>query len=143
MATSTVIAQIKLQIQGGNANPTQAGPSLGQHGLNIMDFCNQFNSQTKDKSDMIYPVVIDVYENRSFSFIIKTPPAAILIKKTINIEKGSGSSLKEKVGKISQDQLEEIAKIKMQDLNTDNIENAKKIIAGTAKNMGIEIENLQ
>lgn len=142
MAVKKVIAQIKLQIQGGNANPTQAGPSLGQHGLNIMDFCNQFNNQTSDKSDLIYPVVIDVYENRSFSFVIKTPPAAILIKKTINIEKGSGSSLKEKVGKITQIQLEEIAKTKIQDLNTNDIKQAKKIIAGTARNMGVEVEEV-
>ena len=135
------ISQVKLQIQAGKANPTPPiGPALGQHGVNIMDFCNQFNNQTKDKDDLIYPVIIDIYQDRSFKFIIKTPPAAILIKSKLNLEKGSKDSLKEKVGILTQDQLEDIAKTKIPDLNTDNIEQAKKIIAGTAKNMGVTIK---
>jgi large subunit ribosomal protein L11 len=135
------ITQVKLQIQAGKATPTPPiGPALGQHGVNIMDFCNQFNNQTKDKGDLIYPVVIDIYKDRSFKFIIKTPPAAVLIKSLLNINKGSKESLKEKVGTLTQSQLEEIARIKIPDLNTDDIEQAKKIIAGTARNMGIVIK---
>jgi large subunit ribosomal protein L11 len=135
------ISQVKLQIQAGKATPTPPiGPALGQHGVNIMDFCNQFNNQTKDKGDLIYPVVIDIYQDRSFKFIIKTPPAAVLIKSKLNLEKGSKDSLKEKVGSLTQDQLEDIAKTKIPDLNTDNIEQAKKIIAGTARNMGVTIK---
>lgn len=137
-----LITQVKLQITAGKATPTPPiGPALGQHGVNIMDFCNQFNNQTKDKGDLIYPVVIDIYEDRSFKFIIKTPPAAILIKKELNIEKGSKESLKEKVGKLTKEQLRRIAEIKLPDLNTNDIEKAQKIIAGTARNMGVTIED--
>jgi large subunit ribosomal protein L11 len=137
-----LITQVKLQIMAGKATPTPPiGPALGQHGVNIMDFCNQFNNQTKDKGDLIYPVVIDIYEDRSFKFIIKTPPAAILIKKELNIEKGSKESLKEKVGKLTKEQLRRIAEIKLPDLNTNDIEKAQKIIAGTARNMGVTIED--
>jgi large subunit ribosomal protein L11 len=135
-----LITQIKLQIKAGQANPAPPiGPALGQHGVNIMDFCNQFNNQTKDKGDLIFPVVIDVFEDRSFSFIIKTPPTAVLIKMALNISKGSSQSLKEKVGKLTKVQIEDIAKTKLPDLNTNNIEAAKKIIIGTAKNMGVEV----
>ncbi|MHB8443078.1 MAG: 50S ribosomal protein L11 [Patescibacteria group bacterium] len=135
-----LITQIKLQIKAGQANPAPPiGPALGQHGVNIMDFCNQFNNQTKDKGDLIFPVVIDVFEDRSFSFIIKTPPTAVLIKMALNIPKGSSQSLKEKVGKLTKVQIEDIAKTKLPDLNTNNIEAAKKIIIGTAKNMGVEV----
>ena len=137
-----LITQVKLQIMAGKATPTPPiGPALGQHGVNIMDFCNQFNNQTKDKGDLIYPVVIDIYEDRSFKFIIKTPPAAVLIKKELNIEKGSKESLKEKVGTLTKEQLRKIAEIKLPDLNTNDIEKAQKIIAGTAKNMGVTIED--
>ncbi len=135
-----LITQIKLQIKAGQANPAPPiGPALGQHGINIMDFCNQFNNQTKDKGELIFPVVIDVFEDRSFSFIIKTPPTAILIKMALNIPKGSSQSLKEKVGKLTQSQIEDIAKTKMPDLNTNNLDAAKKIIIGTARNMGVEV----
>ncbi len=135
-----LITQIKLQIKARQANPAPPiGPALGQHGVNIMDFCNQFNNQTKDKGDLIFPVVIDVFEDRSFSFIIKTPPTAVLIKMALNISKGSSQSLKEKVGKLTKVQIEDIAKTKLPDLNTNNIEAAKKIIIGTAKNMGVEV----
>ncbi|MHB8362378.1 MAG: 50S ribosomal protein L11 [Patescibacteria group bacterium] len=135
-----LITQIKLQIKAGQANPAPPiGPALGQHGVNIMDFCNQFNNQTKDKGDLIFPVVIDVFEDRSFSFIIKTPPTAVLIKMALNLPKGSSQSLKEKVGKLTKVQIEDIAKTKLPDLNTNNIEAAKKIIIGTAKNMGVEV----
>jgi len=132
--------QIKLQISAGKANPTPpVGPALGQHGLNIMDFCNQFNEKTKDKAGDVLPVVINVYEDRTFDFIIKTPPAAELIKKAIKLEKGSATPNTKKVGKIKKSQIEEIAKIKLPDLNTKDIKQAMKIIEGTAKNMGVEI----
>ncbi len=141
MNNKKVTAQVKLQIKAGKASPTPPiGPALGQHGVNIMDFCNQFNNITKDKGDLIFPVIIDIYADRTFKFIIKTPPAAILIKKALNLEKGSKDSLKEKVGELNQNQLEEIAKTKMADLNTNDIDQAKKIIAGTAINMGITIK---
>lgn len=132
--------QIKLQISAGKANPTPpVGPALGQHGLNIMDFCNQFNEKTKDKAGDVLPVVINVYEDRTFDFIIKTPPAAELIKKAIKLEKGSATPNTKKVGKIKKSQIEEIATIKLPDLNTKDIKQAMKIIEGTAKNMGVEI----
>ncbi len=133
--------QVKLLIKAGKATPTPPiGPALGQHGVNIMEFCNQFNAKTKENGDTSFPTVITIYEDRSFDFIIKTPPASILIKKSLNIEKGSGSPLKEKVGKLSKKQLEEIATTKLPDLNTKDIIQAQKIIAGTAKNMGVEVE---
>ncbi len=132
---------IKLQIPAGKANPAPpVGPALGQHGVNIMEFCKAFNEKTAKMGDTIVPVVISVYKNKSFSFIIKTPPAAILIKKSLGIDKGSGAPNKEKVGKLTKDKIEEIAKQKMADLNANDIEAAKKIIAGTARSMGVEVE---
>lgn len=132
--------QIKLQIPGGQANPAPpVGPALGQHGLNIMDFCKAFNDKTKDKQGLILPVVISVYEDRSFDFIIKTPPAAVLIKKAIKLDKGSGEPNKTKVGKITRAQLEEIATTKMPDLNANDMDAAVNIIAGTARSMGVEV----
>lgn len=134
--------KLKLQIPAGKANPAPpVGSALGQHGVNIMDFCNAFNEKTKDMGDVIVPVVISIYEDRSFDFVIKTPPTSFLLKKAAGIEKGSANPLKEKVGKITTQQLKEIAEIKLKDLNTNDIEKAMKIIAGTAKNMGIEIIN--
>lgn len=133
--------KIKLQISGGQANPAPpVGPALGQHGVNIAEFCKQFNDKTKDKMGDIIPVEITVYEDRSFDFILKTQPAAELIKKAAGIKKGSGKPLLEKVGSITQKQLEEIAKTKMPDLNANDIEAAKRIIAGTARQMGVEIK---
>jgi len=135
-----VVTQIKLQIPGGQANPAPpVGPALGQHGLNIMEFCKAFNERTKDQQGTILPVIITVYEDRTYTFIIKTPPAAVLIKKALKLEKGSSEPNKTKVGKITQAQLEEIAKLKMPDLNAHDIEAAKKIIAGTARSMGVEV----
>lgn len=133
--------KIKLQIAGGQANPAPpVGPALGQHGLNIAEFCKSFNDKTKDKMGDIIPVEITVYEDRSYDFILKTPPAAELLKKAAGIKKGSGKPLTEKVGKITQAQLEEIAKVKLPDLNANDLEAAKKIIAGTARQMGVEIK---
>jgi len=133
--------KIKLQIAGGQANPAPpVGPALGQHGLNIAGFCKEFNDRTKDKMGDIIPVEITVYEDRSYDFILKTPPAAELIKKAAGIKKGSGKPLTDKVGKITAAQLEEIAKTKMPDLNANDLEAAKKIIAGTARQMGVEIK---
>lgn len=133
--------KIKLQVPGGKANPAPpVGTALGPHGLQINDFCSAFNERTKDKMGTILPVEITVYEDRTFDFIIKEPPAAELIKKVLNLEKGSGSSKAEKVGKLTQSQLEEIALAKMPDLNANDVEHAKKIIAGTARSMGIEVE---
>ena len=136
-----VLTKIKLQIPGGQANPAPpVGPALGQHGLNIMDFCNQFNDQTKDQMGTVLPVVITVYEDRTFEFIVKTPPAAELIKKAIKKDKGSGVPNKDKVGKLTKAQLREIAEIKMPDLSANTIEQAEKIIAGTARSMGVDVE---
>lgn len=132
---------IKLQIQAGKANPAPpVGPVLGQHGLNIQDFCIKFNDATKDKGDDIIPAEITVFEDRTFSFILKTPPVSDLLRKAIGIKKGSGSPLKDKVGKITQEQLTEIAQKKMPDLNANDLESAKKIVAGTARSMGVKIE---
>jgi large subunit ribosomal protein L11 len=132
---------IKLQCAAGKANPAPpVGPALGQHGVNIMEFCQSFNEQTKDKGDTIIPVEITVYEDRTFSFVLKTPPAAVLIKKALGLKTASDNSKKNKVGKLSQKQLEEIAATKIQDLNANDIEAAKKVIAGTARSMGVEIE---
>lgn len=136
-----VLTEIKLQIPAGQANPAPpVGPALGQHGLNIQDFCTKFNDASKEKAGDIIPVIITVYEDRSFDFVMKTPPASEMIKKTLGLKKGSGKSLTEKVGKITQAQLAEIAEKKMPDLNANDIEAAKKIIAGTAKQMGLEVE---
>ncbi|MFH1522775.1 MAG: 50S ribosomal protein L11 [Patescibacteria group bacterium] len=136
-----ILTKIKLQIPAGQANPAPpVGPALGQHGLNIQEFCTKFNDASKDKMGDIIPVEISVYEDRSYDFIMKTPPAAILIRKYAKIKKGSGQPLTEKVGTLTDAQLKEIAEIKMPDLNTDNVEQAKKIIAGTARQMGVEIK---
>ncbi len=135
-----IIAQIKLQLPAGKATPAPpVGPALGQHGVNIMEFCKKFNAQTANDQGMVYPVVLTVYKDRTFTFVTKTPPASFLIKKTIGLKKGSGNPLADKVGKITQAQLEEIAKIKMADLNARTIDAAVKIIAGTARNMGVEV----
>ena len=137
-----VITQIKLQIPAGKANPAPpVGPSLGQHGLNIMDFCKQFNAKTQKQEGSIIPVVISVYKDRSFTFITKTPPASDLLKKAAGIIKGSGVPQKDKVGKITRAQLTEISKQKMQDLNAVNIEGAMKIVQGTARSMGITVSD--
>jgi large subunit ribosomal protein L11 len=136
-----IIGKIKLQIEAGKANPSPpVGPALGQHGVNIMDFCKQFNAKTESQAGYIIPVVIDVYEDRSFSFVTKSPPAAVLIKKAINIPKGSAVSNKTKVGTITRAQLEEIAKTKMEDLNATTLEAAVKMIAGSARAMGVTVE---
>jgi large subunit ribosomal protein L11 len=135
----TVSSTIKLQIAAGEANPAPpVGPALGQHGVNIMEFCKAFNAQTESKRGTIIPVIISVYEDKSFTFITKTPPAATLIKKALNLEKGSGEPNKNKVGTITDEQLAEIARIKLPDLNANDIEGAKKIIAGTARSMGVD-----
>ncbi len=136
-----VMGKIKLQIEAGKANPSPpVGPALGQKGVNIMDFCKQFNERTASQAGFIIPVVIEVYEDRSFTFECKSPPAAVLIKKAINLPKGSAIPNKTKVGKITRAQLEEIAKTKMQDLNATTIESAVKMIAGTARSMGVTVE---
>jgi large subunit ribosomal protein L11 len=132
--------KVKLQAPAGKANPAPPiGPALGQHGVNIMEFCNQFNEQTKDLGEVIIPVEMTIYEDRSFDFILKSPPAAELLKKAAKIEKGSSNPLKEKVGKVTKAQIKEIAKKKMGDLNAHSLKTAEKIIEGTAKSMGIEI----
>ncbi len=132
---------IKLQIEAGKANPAPpVGPALGQHGLNIQEFCTRFNEATKDKMGNIIPAEITVFEDRSFSFVLKTPPASDLLRKAAGVAKGAGNPLKDKVGKISEAKLQEIAEMKMPDINANDIEAAKKIIAGTARSMGIKIE---
>ena len=134
-------AIIKLQIKGGQANPAPpVGPALGQHGVAIQEFCMKFNDATKDKMGDIVPVVITVYEDRSFSFVLKTPPAVELLKKAEKIKKGSGKPHSEKVGKVTKAQIKEIAEIKMQDLNANDVKAAMKIIEGTARQMGILVE---
>lgn len=136
-----ILTVIKLQVSAGKANPAPpVGTALGPHGLNIQDFCSQFNNETKEMGDTIVPVEITVYEDRSFTFIMKSPPAAVLIKKAIKLEKGSGVPHKEKVGIITRAQLEEIAKTKMEDLNANDLDAAVKIIAGTARSMGVEVK---
>ena len=135
-----IIGQIKLQIPAGKATPAPpVGPALGQHGVNIMAFTKEFNAKTADQAGMIIPVVISVYQDRSFSFITKTPPAAILIKKAINLQSGSGEPNKKKVGKITSAQVREIAELKVKDLNAATVESAMKMIAGTARSMGVEV----
>jgi len=135
-----VIAKIKLYVPAGAANPAPpVGPALGQHGVNIMMFCKAFNEQTKDKDGIILPVVISVYEDKKFDFIIKTPPCSVLIKRAANLAKASGTAGKEKIGKVSMKQVAEIAKLKLNDFNTTDLEIAKKTVAGTARSMGIEV----
>jgi large subunit ribosomal protein L11 len=135
-----VMVQIKLQVPAGKANPSPPiGPALGQHGVNIMEFCKTFNARTAADEGTIIPVVITVYQDRSFTFITKTPPAAVLLKKAAKIAKGAKDPKKERVAKISRAQLEEIAKLKMVDLNAHNLEAACRIIEGTARSMGVEI----
>jgi large subunit ribosomal protein L11 len=135
-----IMAIKKLQIIAGKATPSPpVGPALGQHGVNIMDFCKAFNAQTQGKGDILLPVVITIYVDRSFSFIVKTPPAAVLLKKASGIIKGSGEPNKEKVGKVSREQVKEIAQTKLEDLNAVDLDGAIKIIEGTARSMGIEV----
>ncbi len=136
-----VTGMIKLQLPAGKATPAPpVGPALGQHGVNIMGFCKEFNAKTANQAGLIIPVVITVYQDRSFSFILKTPPAAVLIKKELGLESGSGVPNRTKVGKITRDQLKKIAETKMPDLNAANIESAMRMIEGTAKSMGVTIE---
>jgi large subunit ribosomal protein L11 len=136
-----VLTTIKLQAAGGQASPAPpVGPALGQHGINIMEFCKAFNAQTQQDAGTTIPVVITVYEDRSFTFVTKTPPAAVLIKQAINLDKGSGEPHKNKVGKISESQLRAIAEKKLDDLNANDVDAAVKIIAGTARSMGVEVE---
>ncbi len=136
-----VRAIVKLQILGGKASPAPpVGPALGQHGVNIMEFCKAFNAATQDRIDQVVPVELTVYEDRSFSFILKTAPAAVLIRQAAGIAKGSGNPRKEKVGKITKDQLRQIAEVKMPDLNALDVEAAMNILAGTARSMGVTVE---
>jgi large subunit ribosomal protein L11 len=135
-----VMTLIKLQVPGGSANPAPpVGPALGQHGVNIMEFCKAFNAQTQDQGGRIIPVEITVFEDRSFTFITKTPPAAVLIKEVAGIAKGSGEPNREKVGKITKQQARDIAETKLQDLNASDLDQAAKIIEGTARSMGVEV----
>ncbi|RZM79163.1 50S ribosomal protein L11 [Leptolyngbya iicbica] len=135
-----VVALIKLAIPAGKANPAPPiGPALGQHGVNIMAFCKEYNARTADKAGLVVPVEISVFEDRSFTFILKTPPASVLIKKAIGIEKGSGQPNKDKVGSITRAQLKEIAETKMPDLNANDIDAAMRIVEGTARNMGVTV----
>jgi large subunit ribosomal protein L11 len=136
-----VVGFIKLQVPGGQANPAPpVGPALGQHGVNIMEFCKQFNQRTQDKQGITTPVEITVYADRSFTFITKTPPAAVLIRMAMGIPKGSGVPNKEKVGKLSKAKLREIAETKMPDLNANDVDAAMRMVAGTARSMGVEVE---
>ncbi|MCO8194079.1 MULTISPECIES: 50S ribosomal protein L11 [Anaerofustis] len=136
-----IVGMIKLQIPAGKATPAPpVGPALGQHGVNIMDFCKAFNAKTESQAGLIIPVVISVYQDRSYTFITKTPPAPVLIKRAINLQKGSGEPNKNKVGKITKDQIKEIAEMKMPDLNAANIDTAMSMIEGTARSMGITVE---
>ena len=136
-----VTGMIKLQLQAGKATPAPpVGPALGQHGVNIMGFCKEFNAKTANQAGLIIPVVITVYQDRSFSFILKTPPAAVYIKKELGLDSGSGVPNRTKVGNLTQDQLRKIAETKMPDLNAANIESAMRMIAGTARSMGVTVE---
>jgi large subunit ribosomal protein L11 len=134
------VAFVKLQVPGAQANPAPpVGPALGQHGVNIMEFCKQFNARTKDNPGLTIPVVITVYADRSFTFITKTPPAAVLLQKAAGVPKGSGSPNKNKIGKVTSRQVEEIAKLKMPDLNAASLETAVSMVKGTARSMGLEV----
>jgi len=136
-----VVAVVKLQLNAGKANPAPpVGPALGQHGVNIMGFCKEYNAQTASQVGTVIPVEISIYEDRSFTFVLKTPPASVLITKSLGIEKGSAKPNKDKVGKLTQVQLKEIAEAKMKDLNATSIEGAMQMIAGTARAMGVEVE---
>ena len=136
-----VIAMVKLQCPAGQANPSPpVGPALGQHGVNIMEFCKAFNARTQDRAGLIIPAQITIYADRSFTFELKSPPAAVLLKKAAGIEKGSGEPNRDKVGTVTRDQLREIADMKMADLNANDMDNAISIIAGTARSMGLEVE---
>jgi large subunit ribosomal protein L11 len=135
-----VMATVKLQIPAGNATPgPPVGPALGQHGVNIMEFCNAFNARTKKDVGLIIPVVISIYQNRTFSFVTKTPPASILLKRAAGIAKASGEPNKTKIGKVTMDQVKEIARTKMPDLNANDVDGAVKMVLGTARSMGIEV----
>ena len=137
-----VIGSIKLQIPGGQANPAPpVGPALGQRGVNIMEFCKQFNARTQDKQGLIVPVIITVFSDKSFTFITKTPPASVLLKRAAKLEKGAADPLRAKVGKVTKAQLREIAEIKISELNARDIEAAMRMIAGTARSMGITVED--
>lgn len=139
-APKKVVAQVKLQVPAGQANPAPpVGPALGQHGINIMEFCKQFNAKTQTQEGMIIPVIITIYADRSFTFIMKTPPVAILLKRAVGIAKASGDPLKVKIGKVTKAQVKEIAQLKMPDLNANTIEAAMRMVEGTARSMGIEI----
>jgi len=134
-------AQVKLQVKAGQANPAPpVGPALGQHGVNIMDFCNQFNERTREQMGLVIPVVITIYDDRSFNFITKTPPAAVLLKRSAKLAKASSEPNKTKVGSVTEAQVEEIASLKMEDLNAASLETAKKMIRGTARSMGLLVE---
>ncbi|MCM8812799.1 MAG: 50S ribosomal protein L11 [Candidatus Omnitrophica bacterium] len=136
-----VKAQVKLQIAAGQANPAPpVGPALGQHGVNIMDFCKKFNEATRGKEGLVIPVVLTIYEDRSFTFILKSPPCSVLLKRAAGLAKGSGVPNKEKVGAVTRAQVEEIVKLKMDDLNTAKVDQAVKIVVGTARSMGIEVK---
>jgi large subunit ribosomal protein L11 len=137
-----IMAMIKLQVVAGKANPSPPiGPALGQHGVNIMDFCKAFNARTADQDAMIIPVVITVYQDRTFTFITKTPPASVLLKKAAKIAKGAGDPKRDRVGKVTRKQVEDIANMKMVDLNANDLDAACRIIGGTARSMGIEVGN--
>ena len=142
MATKEVMGLIKLQIPAGQATPSPpVGPALGQHGVNIMEFCKSFNSKTQGQEGSIIPVVIEVYKDRSFSFITKSPPASALLKQAAGIAKGSSNPSKEVVGRVTEEQVREIAKVKMEDLNAEDVDAAMQIIRGSAKSMGLKVEN--
>ena len=141
MAKKKITAQIKLHVSAGAANPAPpVGPALGQHGVNIMQFCKQFNEQTKGREGLIVPVIINVYEDKSFDFIIKSPPTSILLKRAANLAKASGQACKEKIGTVNRKQVEEIVKLKLKDLNSDDMQKAVKMVEGTARSMGIAVE---
>ena len=140
MAVRKAVSQVKLQIQAGKATPAPpVGPALGQHGVNIMEFCKQFNAQTQGQEGLLIPVIVTVYQDRSFSFITKTPPAAILVKRALSVLKGSGEPNRKKVGKITREQVREIAKVKLQDMNTLDLDAAMRMVEGTCRSMGVEV----